>query len=89
MTSSDGISWTTQTSAADNTWTYVTYANGLFVAVAQTGTGNRVMTSGSFTPTTDTTLAATGGNVEWVLFAGLIAGLAGSGFLAVSSRRRI
>ena len=40
-----GITWTSQTSAADNTWNSVTYGNGLFVAVAETGTGNRVMTS--------------------------------------------
>ncbi|MFM2374746.1 MAG: hypothetical protein RLZZ234_741, partial [Candidatus Parcubacteria bacterium] len=44
-TSPDGITWTSRTSAADNTWRSVTYGNGLFVAVAQTGTGNRVMTS--------------------------------------------
>ena len=41
----DGITWTTQTSAADISWRSITYGNGLFVAVASTGTGNRVMTS--------------------------------------------
>ena len=41
-----GINWTIRTSAADNNWYSVTYGNGLFVAVAATGTGNRVMTSG-------------------------------------------
>jgi len=49
MTSPDGITWTTRTSAADNLWWGVTYGDGLFVAVAvgaTTGTGNRVMTSG-------------------------------------------
>ncbi len=45
MTSPDGITWTSRTSAADNNWRGVTYGNGLFVAVAYTGTGNRVMTS--------------------------------------------
>jgi predicted RecA/RadA family phage recombinase len=45
MTSPDGINWTIRTSAADNDWRAVTYGNGLFVAVARTGTGNRVMTS--------------------------------------------
>jgi hypothetical protein len=49
MTSSDGITWTARTSAADNTWNSVTYGNFIFVAVAQTGTGNRVMTS-SYSP---------------------------------------
>ena len=46
MTSPDGITWTLRTSAADNRWSSVTYGNGLFVAVAITGAGNRVMTSG-------------------------------------------
>jgi hypothetical protein len=45
MTSPDGITWTSQTSAADNQWRGVTHGNGLFVAVSDTGTGNRVMTS--------------------------------------------
>ena len=37
--------WTIRSSAADNGWRSVTYGNGLFVAVANSGTGNRVMTS--------------------------------------------
>jgi len=37
--------WTSRTSAADNTWYGVTYGNNLFVAVASSGSGNRVMTS--------------------------------------------
>ena len=45
MTSPDGITWTSRTSAADNDWYGVTYGNGLFVAVSLSGTGNRVMTS--------------------------------------------
>jgi gliding motility-associated-like protein len=45
MTSPDGINWTSRTSAADNRWYGVTYGNGLFVAVSDNGTGNRVMTS--------------------------------------------
>ena len=45
MTSPDGITWTSRTSAANNDWQSVTHGNGLFVAVANTGTGNRVMTS--------------------------------------------
>ena len=40
-----GVTWTGQTSAADNGWYSVTFGNGLFVAVANSGTGNRVMTS--------------------------------------------
>jgi len=50
MRSSDGINWTIRTSAGDVSWRSVTYARGLFVAVANTGTANRVMTSGSFIP---------------------------------------
>jgi len=39
--------WTARSSAADNNWYSVTWAKelGLLVAVALTGTGNRVMTS--------------------------------------------
>ena len=43
----DGITWTSRTSAADNDWVSVAYGNGLWVAVASSGTGNRVMTSGA------------------------------------------
>ena len=46
------ITWTLRTSAADNSWFDVTYGNGLFVAVAGSGSGNRVMTSGSLIPPT-------------------------------------
>jgi hypothetical protein len=42
MTSPDGITWTSRTSAADNAWQSVCYGNGLFVAVS----GNGSMTSG-------------------------------------------
>jgi hypothetical protein len=40
-----GITWSTRTSAADNEWRSIAYGNGVFVAVATTGSGNRVMTS--------------------------------------------
>jgi len=40
-----GTAWTAQTSAADNNYTSIAYGNGTYVAVANTGTGNRVMTS--------------------------------------------
>jgi hypothetical protein len=49
MTSPDGVAWTSQASAADNGWYGVTWGGPSgqqkFVAVAVTGTGNRVMTS--------------------------------------------
>ena len=44
-TSTDGLTWTSRTPSADLWWQDITYGNGLFVAVARTGTGNRVMTS--------------------------------------------
>ena len=34
-----GDAWTARTSAADNNWVAVTFGNGLFVAVALSGTG--------------------------------------------------
>ena len=45
VASSYSIAWTSRTSAADNAWFSVAYGNGLWVAVANSGTGNRVMTS--------------------------------------------
>jgi hypothetical protein len=54
MTSPDGITWTSRTAAVDDDWLSVTYGSGLFVAV----TTNRVMTSGVFRLTVDTTAAA-------------------------------
>ena len=47
MTSPDGITWTSRTSAADNQWRSVIYGNGVFVAVSLGAgeAGNRVMTS--------------------------------------------
>ena len=50
--SSAGTTWTSQTSAANNSWNAVTWGGPAgqetFVAVSSTGTGNRVMTSGTF-----------------------------------------
>jgi hypothetical protein len=45
MTSTDGSSWTIQTSSVSNAWNDVTFADGVFVAVASSGSGNRIMTS--------------------------------------------
>lgn len=44
-TSLDGLTWTSRTPAANIWWQDITFGNNLFVAVAQSGTGNRVMTS--------------------------------------------
>ena len=45
MTSADGVTWTTSTPASVDLWNGVTYGDGMFVAVASTGSGHRVMTS--------------------------------------------
>ena len=47
MTSSDGIRWSPQPSAADQNWVALCWAAelGLFVAVSESRIGNRVMTS--------------------------------------------
>ncbi len=47
MTSPDGVTWTTSTSAADNGWYSTCWSAelGLFSAVGISGTGNRAMTS--------------------------------------------
>ena len=41
----DGLTWTSRSAAADNQWSSVAYGDGLWVAIAPSGTGNRVMTS--------------------------------------------
>ncbi|CAN1545076.1 hypothetical protein MCEMAEM6B_01949 [Mycobacteriaceae bacterium] len=50
MTSPDGVTWTAQTPAANNSWNSVVWGGPAgqekFVAVAVSGTNNRVMTSG-------------------------------------------
>jgi hypothetical protein len=40
-----GIDWTAGSGAEGDSWRSVAYGNGLFVAVSDSGTGNRVMTS--------------------------------------------
>lgn len=53
MTSPDGTNWTNRTNpAADSQWRSIVYANGIFVAVGDSGsggTGNRAMYSGTYT----------------------------------------
>ena len=63
---SKGTLWTSRTSATDNNWRGVTYGNGLFVAVSDSGVGDRVMTSPdginwtSRTPAADSTWRGVG-----------------------------
>jgi hypothetical protein len=45
MTSSDGVTWTSQASAKDYYWWSVIYGNGLFVAVTYSANDEQVMTS--------------------------------------------
>lgn len=45
--SSDGINWYLSTPPELNAWKSVTYGNGMFVAVAYSGTAQRVMTAGT------------------------------------------
>lgn len=49
ITSSDGINWTTRSAAANNQWIHSAWAPelGIFAAVSNSGTGNRVMTTSS------------------------------------------
>jgi LPXTG-motif cell wall-anchored protein len=54
--------------------------------------GNASTTPASTTPASTTpaaALAATGANVEWLMVAGLLVAISGSGFLAFSRRKRI
>jgi hypothetical protein len=64
-----GINWTLRTSAADNVWRSVCWSPelSLFVAVSNTGTGNRVMTSPDGITWTSRTSAADNswGGVCW------------------------
>ena len=61
MTSLDGINWTSYTASASN-WRSITYTNGIFVVVGDTGS-SRVMTSGTFTALTERLSVRTTGNV--------------------------
>lgn len=63
-TSPDGITWTARTPAAANQWYGIAWSahNGYFMAVSQTGTGNRVMTSPDGITWTSTT---TGEDKTW------------------------
>ncbi|MBF0116847.1 MAG: hypothetical protein HQM04_17615 [Magnetococcales bacterium] len=55
--------WTSRTAAANNTWQSVAYGNGMFVAVANSGSGNRVMTSPDAINWTTRVSAA---DIQWV-----------------------
>ena len=78
-----GITWTTRTSAADNNWNSVCWSpeRGLFVAVASTGTGNRVMTSPDGITWTTRTSAADNSwrSVVWSPERGLFVAVASTG----------
>jgi 6-phosphogluconolactonase (cycloisomerase 2 family) len=65
MTSEDGTTWTGVTAPEANQWKGITYGEGLFVAVADTGT-NRVMTSPDGTNWTVRTASSANGWQEVV-----------------------
>jgi hypothetical protein len=76
-------SWTIRSSAADNGWRSVCWSKevGLFVAVANNGTGNRVMTSPDGVTWTIRSSAADNGwlSVCWSKEVGLFVAVADSG----------
>ena len=74
-----GITWTSQTSASDNAWVSVAYGNGLFVAVAVSGSGNRVMTSPDGITWTSRTSAADNSWSSVTYGNGLFVAVAGNG----------
>ena len=45
VTETAGTTWTSRTAATSNSWRSIAYGNGRFVAVSNTGTGTRVMSS--------------------------------------------
>ena len=45
VTETAGTTWTSRTAASSNSWRSIAYGNGRFVAVSNTGTGTRVMSS--------------------------------------------
>jgi hypothetical protein len=83
MTSTNGITWTIRTSAANNNWVAISWAPelGLFAAVASSGTSNRVMTSTNGTSWTIRTSAADNSwtGIAWAPKLGLFAAVASTG----------
>lgn len=72
--------------AASTSSTFTFTAN---VASTPTPTPTPTPTTAPASTTPAATLATTGANSEWLIFAGLLAAIAGSGFLAFSRRKRI
>jgi hypothetical protein len=78
-TTEAGVNWTARTPASSNQWQSIAYGNGLFVAVANTGTGNRVMTSPDGITWTARTSAADNNWTSVTYGAGLFVAVANSG----------
>src|SRR3989304_1758276 len=76
---SGGVSWRLIKSAADINWRSVTFGGGLFVAVADSGTGNRVMTSPDGITWTTRTSAANNGWFSVTYGGGLFVAVANTG----------
>jgi len=81
MTSSNGITWTTRSSAADNSWNSVTWSPelSLFVAVASGATDGVMTSSDGITWTTETTLSRTWNSITWSPELSLFCAVASSG----------
>ena len=67
MTSTDGITWTLRTAAADNDWQSVAYGNGVWVAISSDGT-DQVMRSTDDGLSWSAVLATEGNNWESVAY---------------------
>ena len=102
-TSQNGGAWSTPVNLsltggdADSPQVTVSSTGLVTVVWARNDGSNSIIQSSAFresTPSaapaasTTPTLAATGANVEWLMFAGVIALIAGAGFLTVSRRKR-
>jgi LPXTG-motif cell wall-anchored protein len=102
-TSQNGGAWSTPVNLsltggdADSPQVTVSSTGLVTLVWARNDGSNSIIQSSAFresTPSaapaasTTPTLAATGANVEWLVFAGLIAAIAGAGFLTVSRRKR-
>lgn len=74
-----GEDWTLRSSGTSENWSSVVYGNGLFVAVSETGTGNRVMTSPDGITWTSQTSAADNGWYDITYGNGLFVAVAYTG----------
>jgi hypothetical protein len=82
MTSPDGITWTSRTSAADYSWSHIIYANNLYVASSSGST--YVMTSANGILWTLKNVYATGGWSKWAMSPAKLLTISGGGSSGVA-----